>query len=148
MSTPPRSKPGDIWLLENHRLMCGNARSPGDLDRLMAGAVADMLRQQTRRTTCKSQAWSVEARSNIPEFAEASGEQSPEQFIAFLTQTLGNATRVSRPGALHYVFMDWRHVGELLEPDARFIPNISAPRSGSRQTQAREASTGRNTNRC
>lgn len=41
-STPPRSQLGDIWLLGKHRLMCGNARSADDLDRLMAGAVADM----------------------------------------------------------------------------------------------------------
>ena len=113
MSVPPRSKLGDIWLLGNHRLMCGNARSPGDLDRLMAGAVADML---VSDPPYNLQISSVVGRGSIkhPEFAEASGEQSSEQFTAFLNQTLGNATRVSRPGGLHYVFMDWRHIGELL----------------------------------
>jgi hypothetical protein len=50
------------------------------------------------------------------EFAEASGEQSPEEFVAFLKETLGNATRVSRDGAVHYVCMDWRHAGELRIP--------------------------------
>jgi DNA modification methylase len=29
---------GDIWVLGNHRLMCGDSSSPGDLDRLLDGA--------------------------------------------------------------------------------------------------------------
>ena len=75
VSVPPRSKLGDIWLLGNHRLMCGNARSPGDLDRLMAGAVADML---VSDPPYNLQISSVVGRGSIehPEFAEASGEQS------------------------------------------------------------------------
>jgi DNA modification methylase len=48
------------------------------------------------------------------EFAEASGEQSSTEFTAFLRTVLGNAKRVSSGGALHYVCMDWRHVGELI----------------------------------
>lgn len=30
--------PGDIWVLGNHRLMCGDSSKPEDLDRLLAGA--------------------------------------------------------------------------------------------------------------
>ena len=37
------------------------------------------------------------------------------EFTAFLEETLGNAARVSRDGAVHFVCMDWRHVGELIE---------------------------------
>jgi hypothetical protein len=45
----------------------------------------------------------------------ASGEMSASEFTAFLKETLGNAARVSRDGAVHYVCMDWRHVAELIE---------------------------------
>ncbi len=31
------TKPGDIWVLGNHRLMCGDSSSPEDLDRLLDG---------------------------------------------------------------------------------------------------------------
>ena len=48
------------------------------------------------------------------EFAMASGEMSPESFVQFLVETLGNAEAHSRDGAVHYVCMDWRHLGELL----------------------------------
>jgi DNA modification methylase len=48
------------------------------------------------------------------EFAFASGEMSRMQFTAFLAETLGNIASVMRDGAIAYVCMDWRHMGELL----------------------------------
>lgn len=36
-------KKGDIWLLGNHRLMCGDSTSKEDVDKLMNGKKADML---------------------------------------------------------------------------------------------------------
>ena len=48
------------------------------------------------------------------EFAFASGEMSEDQFVQFLTATLGNAASVMRDGAIAFVCMDWRHMGELL----------------------------------
>lgn len=44
----------------------------------------------------------------------ASGEMSPDAFSAFLTETLGLAAAVSAEGAVHFVCMDWRHIGELI----------------------------------
>ena len=48
------------------------------------------------------------------EFAEASGEMTKDEFVAFLTETLGTAAAQLRDGAIAYVCMDWRHMGELL----------------------------------
>lgn len=39
----PRCKHGDVWLLGEHRLMCGDSTSPPDYDKLMNGELADML---------------------------------------------------------------------------------------------------------
>lgn len=36
------SKPGDLWVLGNHRLLCGDATVLGDVERLMDGRLADM----------------------------------------------------------------------------------------------------------
>ena len=36
------SRPGDLWLLGPHRLLCGDATVMADLDRLMAGSKADL----------------------------------------------------------------------------------------------------------
>jgi len=49
------------------------------------------------------------------EFAMASGELSRSDFVDFLKTTLVAAAEVSRDGAVHFVCMDWRHVGELIE---------------------------------
>lgn len=49
------------------------------------------------------------------EFAVASGELSEDGFTTFLTETLGSAATQLMDGAIAYVCMDWRHMGELLQ---------------------------------
>ena len=38
----PRSKPGDLWTLGEHRLLCGDATQPEDVEKLLGGAKAAM----------------------------------------------------------------------------------------------------------
>ncbi len=38
----PVSKPGDLWILGNHRLLCGDATVLTDLERVLGGQLADM----------------------------------------------------------------------------------------------------------
>lgn len=38
----PITKPGDLWLLGDHRLLCGDSTKAEDVERLMAGAKADL----------------------------------------------------------------------------------------------------------
>jgi hypothetical protein len=42
------------------------------------------------------------------------GEMNKDQFTRFLVDTLGRAAARCRDGAIAFVFMDWRHMGELL----------------------------------
>jgi DNA modification methylase len=48
------------------------------------------------------------------EFAMASGEMSPGEFVNFLGSVFELLVRFSTDGSLHYIFMDWRHATELL----------------------------------
>ena len=48
----------------------------------------------------------------------ATGEMSAAQFTAFLTDTFALLARYSAPGSIHYVCMDWRHMGEILQAGA------------------------------
>ena len=38
----PTTRPGDLWILGNHRLLCGDATVMTDVERLMEGRLADM----------------------------------------------------------------------------------------------------------
>ncbi len=39
----PITKPGDIWILGNHRVMCGDSTSIDDVEKLMDGEVVDLV---------------------------------------------------------------------------------------------------------
>lgn len=41
--TDPITKPGDLWILGNHRLLCGDSTVPTDVERLLNGEKADLL---------------------------------------------------------------------------------------------------------
>lgn len=107
------SQVGDVWILGDHRVACGDCRDPILMDRLMAGALADAAFLDPPYNIPIS-GFAV-GKGRHPEFACATGEMSPAQFVAFLEQTLGSACRATRPGGVHFVAMDWRHMSELLE---------------------------------
>ena len=53
-------------------------------------------------------------RHRHPDFAMARGEKSEGEFTEFLSTFLRLAKEASKPGAIMFVFMDWRHLFELL----------------------------------
>jgi hypothetical protein len=59
------------------------------------------------------------------EFAMACGEMSAKEFTAFLNAAMSQLHTFSQDGAVHYYFMDWRHVREL--QDAA-LPLFGPPR--------------------
>ena len=105
---------GDLWRLGKHRLLCGDAREPKDFDRAMSGASAAAVFCDPPYNL-RVRAIGGRGRVQHSEFAFASGEMSQAQFRNFLSQTLGNGVRVSVDGAVHFVCMDWRHIGALIE---------------------------------
>jgi DNA modification methylase len=111
---PAVSRSGSLWLLDRHRLLCGDAHSEGDLDRLMGSTRAAMAFLDAPDNV---QVRSIGGRGRIKyaEFAFASVEMSRPEYVAFLVAALGNASRVSREGAIHFVCCDWRHVTEIME---------------------------------
>lgn len=110
---PAVTRPGDIWLLGKHRLICGDARHPDTFTALMESDRAKAVftdppyNVKIGGHVCGSGA--IQHR----EFAMASGEMDVAGFTAFLRSTLGAMADVSVDGAIHFVCMDWRHMGEL-----------------------------------
>lgn len=109
------SRHGDLWILGKHRVLCGDARSTGDIDRLMSGALADAVFADPPYNVRIGGHVQGRGRVKHGEFAFASGEMSDGEFRAFLSTCLSTAAKVSRDGAVHFVCMDWRHVDALLE---------------------------------
>jgi len=98
----PRTKPGDIWILGDHRVGCGDSRSCCHGARIDAAFLDPPY-------NVRIGGHAVAAGSHR-EFAMASGEMSEAEFRSFLADTLGAAARSSRDGAVHFVCMDWRHL--------------------------------------
>lgn len=111
----PVSKSGDVWVLGRHRLVCADARDADALSLLMSGDRADLIFTDPPYNVAIDGNVCGLGKVKHREFAFAAGEMSHPEFTGFLRQTLGPAAKVCRDGAIAFVCMDWRHMGELLE---------------------------------
>jgi DNA modification methylase len=110
----PVTRPGDIWLLGPHKLICGNA--------LEAETYARLLGDERAQLVFTDPPYNVPIDGHVcgkgsvrhREFAMASGEMSPEAFIDFLTTAFGHLAARSADGAIQFICMDWRHMAEIL----------------------------------
>ena len=107
----PRTRNGDIWVLGDHRIGCGDGRDPAFL-RAVVGDVAVDAAFLDPPYNVKINGH-ANAKGRHREFAMASGEMSELAFRAFLADTLGACAAVSREGAVHFVCMDWRHMDDV-----------------------------------
>ena len=109
----PVTQIGDLWELGPHRLLCGDAQSAIDMQRVMGTEAARMViadppyNLPIRRVQGRG-------RTKHGNFVQASGEMSSAEFTRFLRAALSLAGQHSVDGAVHFVFIDWRHLGELL----------------------------------
>ena len=110
----PVSVKGDLWHLDDHRLLCGNV--------LDANAYPALLSGEKAAATFTDPPYNVKINGNAAghgylsyrEFPMAVGEMSPAEFTNFLTTALSNIAKNSVPGAIIFVCMDWRHIEEML----------------------------------
>ncbi|HEY0012110.1 MAG TPA: DNA methyltransferase [Allosphingosinicella sp.] len=109
------SRPGDLWHIGPHRLYCGNARDSTSYEALTAGELADLIFADGPYNVPIAHHVSGLGKAQHREFAEASGEMSPAEFIAFQRAVFRNCVRFSRDGSIHYQCMDWRHAREILD---------------------------------
>jgi DNA modification methylase len=89
----PITRRGDLWLLGNHRVLCGDATKPADLERVLQGELADAV-------------W-TDPPYNVAYEGSAGTIQndalSDEAFARFLSAAFGSLISVMRPGAPIYV---------------------------------------------
>jgi DNA modification methylase len=118
------TRPGDIWLLGSHRIICGNSLESETFERLFGDKVADMVLQDPPYNVKISGHVCGAGTVKHKEFAMASGEMKYDEFTEFLRKNFELCAKFSRPGSLHYNFMDWRHIGEITTAGATAFSDL------------------------
>jgi len=113
-----RCRLGDIWRLGPHRLACGDSLDAGFVAALMDGEKAEMVFTDPPYNVAIEGNVSGLGKIRHREFAMASGEMTRDQFTVFLSSAFANLAAHSSDGSIHFVCMDWRHMGEMLEAGA------------------------------
>lgn len=103
---------GDLWRLGEHRLYCGDARSEASFAALLDGEKAQMVIADAPYNVRIG--GNCVAKGKHPEFVMASGEMSRPQFAEFLETVFALLMAFSADGSIHYLFMDWRHLAEMV----------------------------------
>lgn len=79
-NAPTRCQPGDVWLLGEHRLMCGDSTKAQDVEKLMAGEQAFLL------------------------LTDPPVNPGNKALISFLTASFSCAVSAMKPGAAYYIW--------------------------------------------
>jgi DNA modification methylase len=108
------SRPGDIWELGPHRVLCGNSLDRNSYEQLLGRERAQMVFTDPPYNVPIAGHVGGLGRIKHREFVMASGEMSGDEFTAFLRQAFENLAAFSIDGSIHFVCMDWRHMPETL----------------------------------
>jgi DNA modification methylase len=110
---PAVSQMGDLWRLNDHLLLCGDALSAESYERLLGGEKAHQVIADAPYNVPINGHVSSSGRHR--EFLTASGEMTKAEFTEFLKTAFSNLVRFSCDGSIHFLFMDWRHLQEMLD---------------------------------
>lgn len=105
---------GDVWLLGDHRILCGDARERADYEKLMGGELAQMTFTDPPYNVTVNGHVSGLGKIKHRAFVMASGEMSKPEFTDFLASVFGEITVACQDGALIYTCIDGPHLHEML----------------------------------
>lgn len=106
---------GDLWLLGEHRLYCGNSQDENSFQYLMDGQFAGIVITDPPYNVKIQGHVSSGVHIKHREFEMASGEMTSAEFTTFLKNTFDLLVKYSQKGSVHTIFMDWRHLPEIIE---------------------------------
>ena len=118
------TRPGDVWVLGKHCIMCGNALNDADYVRLLGDEKAEFV--------FTDPPYNVRIDGNVcgkgairhREFAMASGDMTEEAFTGFLTTAFRHLVAHSKDGSIHDICMDWRHIAEMMDAGNRVYSEL------------------------
>ena len=112
---PAVSRPGDLWRIGRHFVLCGDATKAESYRELLQGEEAQMVFTDPPYNVRIQGHVSGLGKAKHEEFAMASGEMTASEFVRFLSDVFLNLANYSVDASIHYICMDWRHMGEVLE---------------------------------
>jgi DNA modification methylase len=105
---------GDLWLLGEHRMLCGDARDREAYAALMGREQAQMVFTDPPYNVKIDGHVGGLGKIKPREFAMACGEMSKPEFTTFLQEVFARMAEVSQDGALIYSCIDGPHLHETL----------------------------------
>lgn len=115
-------KTGDVFQLNGHRLICGSFTSEDDVKALMQDDKARIINCDPPYNL-PANFFTNKDEQRHKDFAMGAGEMTDEEFVQFLALIMTTSVANSVPGAIHYIFMDFRHSWHMTEAARRVYGN-------------------------
>ncbi len=113
-AVPAITQPGDLWILGDHRIFCGDALQAQSYDTLLDGETPQMVFTDPPYNVPVNGHVRCGTGGDHREFAMASGEMSDSEFRGFLSEVISRLFDCLPDGGIAMICMDWRHVEELI----------------------------------
>lgn len=111
-------KPGDLFQLGNHRILCGSFKDEAAVKELMEDELARIVFCDPPYNLPANFFTNKEEKRH-KDFAEGAGEMSDDEFATFLALIMQTSVNNTLPGAIHYICMDFRHCWHMTEASKR-----------------------------
>ena len=110
---PPITKAGDVWVLGRHRIVCGDALQGDTYGLLLENEPAQLVIADPPSNSLSRKISAVRVQSSIP--GSRRRRARCHRLIRNLScDRIRSVYETSSDGSLHFIFMDWRHIKELL----------------------------------
>lgn len=110
----PVTRPGDMWLLGDHKLYCGDCREPKSYEALLTGTPIDCVFSDPPYNIKIDGVVSGLGKVKHGDFTMGCSEMTDEEFRSFLVDYLRLAKTHCAEGAVIFACMDWRQIDLLL----------------------------------
>lgn len=107
----PKTKPGQLYVLGNHRLLCGDATNPEDVQRLMGKTKADMIYLDPPYNITLD--YNKGVGGSMRYGGKTRDNKSDDEYAAFLTGAFQNALHAAKPACHFFCYCDHSYIGLL-----------------------------------
>lgn len=115
VDTPAVTQPGDLWLLGDHKLFCGDSLNETSYRTLMGVERAQMVFTDPPYNVPIDGHVCGKGAIKHREFEMGVGEMTEQEFTRFLATSMALLISYASPGAISFYCMDWRHMAEILK---------------------------------